>query len=134
MWQLRQALRRLLATPLFTMFAVLSLAVGVAVTTGVYSIVDAIFLSGLGVRDPDRVAFVVSPYGGRLLLGSMSKPDFDDVRSAQTSFSSISSSASVSLPLELVQRNDDGVSGGRGRGVLRDAWRHRSLWPHDPGP
>ncbi len=61
MWQLRQALRRLVATPLFTMFAVLSLAVGVAVTTGVYSIVDAIFLNGLGVRDPDRVAFAVTP-------------------------------------------------------------------------
>src|SRR4051794_22128448 len=38
MTDLRLAARRLLATPLFTIFAVLSLAIGVAVTTAVYSI------------------------------------------------------------------------------------------------
>ena len=36
MTDLRLAARRLLATPLFTVFAVLSLAIGVAVTTAVY--------------------------------------------------------------------------------------------------
>src|SRR5207244_5489632 len=41
---LRVAARRLLATPLFTIFAVLSLAIGVGVTTAVYSVVEAIFL------------------------------------------------------------------------------------------
>ncbi len=40
---LRIAARRLIATPLFTIFAVLSLAVGVGVTTTAYSVVDAFF-------------------------------------------------------------------------------------------
>ena len=44
MTDLRLAARRLLATPLFTVFAVLSLAIGVAVTTAAYSVVDSIFL------------------------------------------------------------------------------------------
>ena len=87
------AARRLLATPLFTIFAVLSLAVGVGVTTAVYSVVDAIFLSDPGITDPDRLVFVVMPYDGRLLKGSISEPDFRDLRSAQTSFSSVSAFA-----------------------------------------
>jgi len=53
MTDLRLAARRLLATPLFTVFAVLSLAIGVAVTTAVYSAVDSIFLRDAGARDPD---------------------------------------------------------------------------------
>ena len=83
----------MLATPLFTIFAVLSLAVGVGVTTAVYSVVDAIFLSDPGITDPDRLVFVVMPYDGRLLKGSISAPDFLDLRSAQTSFSSVSAFA-----------------------------------------
>ena len=40
---IRLALRRLGATPLFAVFAILSLAIGVAITTAVYSIVDSSF-------------------------------------------------------------------------------------------
>lgn len=72
---LRLAARRLLATPLFTLFAVLSLAIGVAVTTASYSVVDSIFLKDLGIRDPEE-------------------PDFQDLHAAQTSFSRVSASAS----------------------------------------
>ena len=94
MTDLRLAARRLLATPLFTVFAVLSLAIGVAVTTAVYSVVDSIFLRDAGARDPDRVVIVVSPYDGLFVHGSISLPDFQDLRAAQTSFTSISASAS----------------------------------------
>jgi putative ABC transport system permease protein len=94
MTDLRLAARRLLATPLFTVFAVLSLAIGVAVTTAVYSVVDSIFLRDAGARDPDRVVIVVSPYDGLIVNGSISLPDFQDLRAAQTSFTSISASAS----------------------------------------
>lgn len=94
MTDLRLAARRLLATPLFTVFAVLSLAIGVAVTTAVYSVVDSIFLRNAGARDPDRVVIVVTPYDGLIVTGSISLPDFQDLRAAQTSFTSISASAS----------------------------------------
>src|SRR5687767_103530 len=90
------AVRRLLATPLFTVFAVLSLAVGVGVTTAMYSVVEAIFLKEPGVRDPERLAFVVTPYDGRVLKGSISEPDFLDLRSELTSFSTVSASAAFS--------------------------------------
>ncbi len=90
---LRLASRRLYATPLFTIFAVLSLATGVGVTTAVYSVVDSIFLRDLGIKDPDRVVFVVTPFDGRFLKGTVSRPDFEDLRAAQTSFSSLSAAA-----------------------------------------
>ncbi|MEO6238091.1 MAG: ABC transporter permease [Vicinamibacterales bacterium] len=89
---LRMGLRRLAATPLFTVFAVLSLAVGVGVTTAVYSVVESLFLKNLGILNPERLAFVVTPYEGRLLKGSISRPDFDDFRGAQRSFNSVSAS------------------------------------------
>jgi hypothetical protein len=84
MTDLRLAARRLLATPLFTVFAVLSLAIGVAVTTAVYSVVESVFLRDAGARDPDRVVIVVSPYDGLFVHGSISLPDFQDLRAAQT--------------------------------------------------
>ena len=96
---LKLAARRLLATPLFTIFAVLSLAVGVGVTTAVYSVVHSLFLKDLGIRDPDQVAFVVMPGEGRFLRGSISHPDFQDLRAAQTSFTRISAAASIAPSL-----------------------------------
>src|SRR5262247_4281080 len=91
---IRLALRRLAATPLFTAFAILSLAAGVAITTAMYSIVDGVFLRGQGIRDPDRLAVVVTPYSGRLMMGVVSEPDFRDLQAAPTtSFTHLSASA-----------------------------------------
>ena len=90
---IRLALRRLGATPLFTAFAILSLAAGVAITTAMYSIVDGVFLRGQGIRDPGRLAVVVTPYSGRLMTGVVSEPDFRDLQAAQTSFTHLSASA-----------------------------------------
>jgi putative ABC transport system permease protein len=98
---IRLALRRLGATPLFTTFAILSLAAGVAITTAVYSIVDAVFLRGLGIHEPDRLAVIVTPYSGRLLTGTVSEPDFHDVQTAQTSFSHVAASATFVRRLAL---------------------------------
>ena len=62
---LRVSARRLLATPLFTVFAVLSLAAGVGVTTAVYSIVESIFLKDSGVLRAAEIVFLATPYDGR---------------------------------------------------------------------
>ncbi len=90
---IRLALRRLAATPLFTAFAILSLAAGVAITTAMYSMIDSVFLRGQGIADPDRLAVVVTPYSGRLMTGVVSEPDFRDLQAAQTSFTHLAASA-----------------------------------------
>jgi putative ABC transport system permease protein len=92
---LRLAIGRLVASPLFTIFSVVSLAAGVAVTTAVYSVVDTLLLADSGVTDPDRTAVVVMPGSGRAELGSVSDLDFDDIRRDQTSFSSMTASAAI---------------------------------------
>jgi putative ABC transport system permease protein len=91
---LRLAAARLLATPLFTIFAVVSLAAGVAVTTAVYSVIDTLFLQEIEVRNPEQVAVVTSTSGGGPTF--MSEPDFRDVREQQTSFTSLSATAAFS--------------------------------------
>ncbi|MGN6591502.1 MAG: ADOP family duplicated permease [Terriglobales bacterium] len=52
---LRYALRMLRRAPLFALVAVLSLAIGIAANTSVYSLVDAVALRWLPVRDPGRL-------------------------------------------------------------------------------
>jgi predicted permease len=81
---------------MFTLFSVISLATGVAVTTAVYSVVDTLLLADMGVPDPDRAAILVTPFSGHFSQGSVSDPDFADLRAAQTSFSSLSAATAIS--------------------------------------
>lgn len=92
---LRLAIARLVASPLFAIFSVVSLAAGVAVTTAVYSVVDTVLLADSGVADPDRAAVVLIPGSGRAQPGSVSDPDFEDLRRAQSSFSSMTATAAI---------------------------------------
>ena len=89
---LKLATRRLLATPLFTIFAVLSLAVGLGVTTAAYSVVAAIFFTSSGIADEDRVVNVVTAWGRGAVNGGISQADVDDLRKVQ-SFASVSAYA-----------------------------------------
>ncbi|HET9369478.1 MAG TPA: ABC transporter permease, partial [Vicinamibacterales bacterium] len=92
---LRHALARLRAAPMFTIFSIVSLAAGVAVTTAVYSIVDTVLNGDLGVADPDRVAVVATTGVAPDQSGTISDADFDGLRPAQTSFASLSASAVI---------------------------------------
>ena len=80
---------------MFTLFSVLSLASGVAITTAVYSVVDDVLLRDLGVPQPDRAAFVTRSEGGPVQQGMLSPLDFEDLRRTQRSFSSMAATAAV---------------------------------------
>ena len=86
------ATRRLIATPLFTIFAVLSLAVGLGVTTAAYSVVAAIFFASSGIADEDRVVNVVTAWGRGAVNGGISQADVDDLRKVQA-FASVTAYA-----------------------------------------
>ncbi len=96
------ATRRLIATPLFTIFAVLSLAVGLGVTTAAYSVVAAIFFTSSGIADEARVVNVVTAWGRGAVNGGISEADVDDLRKVQA-FASVSAYAlmtsAVTTPL-----------------------------------
>lgn len=79
----RRAWRRLWTAPAFTIFAVLSLALGVGVTTSIYSVIISITRNGVGVPNGDRIGIIVGSDPNSLrrqtFRSLMSRADFDDV-------------------------------------------------------
>jgi putative ABC transport system permease protein len=69
---LRDALRSLRASPVVTLVAVVSLALGIGANTALFSLLDSILLKPLPVRDPSRLAVVDG--------GSWTNPIWEQIR------------------------------------------------------
>ena len=81
---IRYALRALKRAPGFAAVSIVTLALGIAATTIVYSIVDGILLRPLPIADPDRVMLAREAIDGGDM--SFSVPNYADFRARQTSF------------------------------------------------
>jgi predicted permease len=92
------ACRRLRAAPVFTLLAICSLSIGIAVTTVAYSTVDSLLPRGLGVTRPEQVAFVVAGDEGRLLQGTISEADFAVLEANLSSLGGLAASETLSIP------------------------------------
>src|SRR5919112_1958514 len=90
MQDVRYAVRGLIARPSFALTAILTLAIGIGATTTIFSVVDAIVLRPLPLRDPDRLA-VVWETNPRLPLPVMvaSPPNLEDWHARTRSFASL---------------------------------------------
>src|SRR4051812_44305226 len=88
------ALRRLRASPGFTLFAIASLAIGIGATTAIYSTVRALLWMPLGVPHQSDLAQVVN---GRSLHASMSWADFAAFQREQTSFENVAAYAHIHI-------------------------------------
>ena len=89
-WQeLRFGIRRLAKTPGFTIIAVLTLAVGIAANTAIFSVINGLFFHPAGVSDPEGLLAIRAKYD-KLNLKSIavSLPDFANVRDGKQMFSS----------------------------------------------
>ena len=93
------ACRRLAATPSFLVFAVLSLATGLAVVTAVYSLLYTIFWQPSGLPSPDRVAVVGTGASGSW-QAAVSIPDYEDMRANVPSFEALAASQPTARALE----------------------------------
>ncbi|HNX49653.1 MAG TPA: ABC transporter permease, partial [Thermoanaerobaculaceae bacterium] len=84
---LRHALRGLLKTPGFTAMVLVTLALGIGATTGVFSALHAVLLASMPYPEPDRLVFGVSTFKGRTT--GLSAHDYFDFRDQATSFESL---------------------------------------------
>jgi predicted permease len=78
--ELRQAVRALRATPIVSVVAILSLALGIGANTAIFSILDSLLLKSLPVREPDRLVRLTQADEG---FGSWTNPIWEAVRNRQ---------------------------------------------------
>src|SRR5215813_12705472 len=105
---LRHALRRLRRSPVFTLAAVATLALGIAASTAAFAVIDGVLVRPLPFRDPDRLVWVWSTHTDRD-RAFFSIPDFVDIERRATTIDGIAgiapwgvnlSSADPSRPAE----------------------------------
>jgi putative ABC transport system permease protein len=114
----RYSLRTLWKQPVFTMIAVLTLAIGIGANTAVFSVVNAVLLKPLTFRDPDRLVTLTYRYNRKLEIGDLSSqvsaPDLEDLRAQNSTFEAMafysSRSTSVMAGPEAEYRQVAGVS------------------------
>jgi predicted permease len=87
---LRLAFRRMQRTPMFAISVAGTLAVGIAATTSIYSVVDGVLLKPLPFRDPDALVRVTADYSALNLPDvGMSQPELEDYSARSGAFESI---------------------------------------------
>lgn len=131
---LRQALRTLARTPLFTAVAVATLALGIGVNATIFAVVNAVLLRPLPVERPDELVHVYSSWREEPFATS-SYPDYLDLRDGVAAFAGLVGHATAIATLQHGERSEVVVGElitGNGFEVLGvRAARGRTLLPED---
>jgi predicted permease len=108
----RYALRLLARSPIFTATAVLSLALGVAASTAIFSLADALlFAPTVGVRSPAEVVDIGRSNQGEG-FDNMSHPTFKYLRDHTTTLASIAAVDFGGGPMSLIENgNSERITG-----------------------
>ena len=98
MRDVRYAIRTFLRTPAFSLAAILTMAIGIGATTGVFAVVNAVLLRPLPYDDPAKVMLLWTkmPDGSRTWL---SPPELDDIRQSVPALSSVAGLTDMKLGL-----------------------------------
>ena len=88
---LRYAIRRITDTPLFTLAAIATLAIGLGVTSAVLSLANTIFFKPLQLSEPDRLVLIDGRRQDRppVYAFGLSHPDYRYFRDHARSFESL---------------------------------------------
>lgn len=110
---IRFALRQLRKSPGFTLTAILTLALGIGVNTAIFSVVNGMLFSSLGIQQESRVTMLAFQQKGTSWQPNFSLPEYRDMR-GQT--------RNVFSGLTAEQRGVDGlsVSGGKPDRIYTD--------------
>jgi predicted permease len=90
---LRYAFRTLVQKPGFTVVAVLSLALGIGLNTTIFSVVNAVLLKRIPVKDPERLVEVYSALSEEMPYLTTSYLDYVDLRNGVDVFEGLAAHA-----------------------------------------
>jgi len=105
--------RVLLKSPGFATVAVLTLAIGIGATTAIFSVVDAVLLRPLSIKDPSQVMYLQEHWQD--IFPGFSVGNFVDLKRQSTSFAALCASNLASFNLdtgELPERVDGEIATG----------------------
>jgi predicted permease len=103
----RVAFRNLRTRPLFTCVAVLTLGLGIGANTAVFSVVNAILLSGVPIRAPEELVEVYTSDGGGGYPYSVSSyADYADLRARTDLFSGVAAYEAFFARLETEEATE----------------------------
>ena len=118
---LKFALRTLRRSPLFTLIAVLSLALGIGANTAIFSLMDQLLLRLLPVKDPDSLVMLYqrgTNMGGNDGERANSYPIYQDYQQRAEVFSDLFCQKSVRAGRAHAGRSDRARLSGNGVGQL----------------
>jgi putative ABC transport system permease protein len=95
----RFAARSLWKQPAFTLVAVLTLALGIAANTSIFSLVSTLMFKAPAIADPDRVVVMWHTTRDKLIEGNVSYLELQDWRSLNQTFESIAAYKPMSMVL-----------------------------------
>ncbi|MEO7168635.1 MAG: ABC transporter permease, partial [Chthoniobacterales bacterium] len=85
--EIRHALRLLVKNPLFTLVGILTLALGIGATTGVFTLVNALLIRPLPYEDPARLVLLFEHFKDQHLDAiPVSPPEFLEYKTSVHSF------------------------------------------------
>ena len=103
---LKYALRLLRRSPLFTLTAALSLAIGIGANTTIFSIASALLLRPLpGLSDPSRLVDIGRTQDGRG-FDNRSYPNYRDYRERQKTLTDVYAYRGEPQPMSLATASD----------------------------
>ena len=94
------AIRTLLKSPVFSLTALITIALGIGATTAIFSVINTVLLSPLPYNNRDRLAFVTGDLSARNVKDfPMAPADFDDLRKQVKSFDEVAGLTTGQQPM-----------------------------------
>src|SRR4030095_8858462 len=112
---IRYALRGFRQAPVFTLTAILTLAIGIGGTTGIFSLIHAVMLRSLPVADPSALYRVGDANnccvngGPQDRWGMYSYPLFERIKAATPEFEQLAAFQATTNPVSVRREGSNGL-------------------------
>ena len=103
---IRYGFRSLLKRPVFTVIALLALALGIGANTAIFSLVNAVVLRPLPFPEPDRLVWAWGNIRSGGNRASISPLDYLDYRAQNKTFENLAASLTMPLPVNVTGNGD----------------------------